>query len=167
MQKAAKKLPSSCRRTDGPQIQAVRQRIFQVEAERISDMKTTALPHIKLYDKNLSRIDTPQGTLSLFAIFLPLLVESLLTNSMGTVNTLILSQYSDDAVAAVGTANQLLSMIYTFYTVISAGTSIFISHRLGAKKRTRLQTPPSLPFSAASCSVFWLEECFPCFPSLS
>ena len=103
----------------------------------------------RLYDKSLSRIDTPQGTLSLFSIFLPLLVESLLTNSMGTVNTLILSQYSDDAVAAVGTANQLLGMIYTFYTVISTGASIFISHRLGAKKRNQAS---DAAFTAILCS---------------
>ena len=113
-------------------------------------MKAIAFPHIKLYDKSLSRIETPQGTLSLFAIFLPLLVESLLTNSMGTVNTLILSQYSDDAVAAVGTANQLLSMIYTFYTVISTGTSIFISHRLGAKKKDQAS---DAAFTAILCSL--------------
>ena len=57
----------------------------------------------------------------------------LLTNSMGTVNTLVLSHYSDDAVASVGAANQLMGMVFTFYTVISTGASIFISHRLGRK----------------------------------
>ena len=67
-------------------------------------MKAITLPRVKLYDRSLSRIETPQGMLSLFSIFLPLLVESLLTNSMGTVNTLILSQYSDDAVAVDGAA---------------------------------------------------------------
>lgn len=118
-------------------------------AERISDMKAITLPRVKLYDRSLSRIETPQGMLSLFSIFLPLLVESLLTNSMGTVNTLILSQYSDDAVAAVGAANQLLSMIYTFYTVISTGTSIFISHRLGAKKKDQAS---DAAFTAILCS---------------
>ena len=146
-------------------------------------MKAITLPRVKLYDRSLSRIETPQGMLSLFSIFLPLLVESLLTNSMGTVNTLILSQYSDDAVAAVGAANQLLSMIYTFYTVISTGTSIFISHRLGAKKkdpdpsssatgwarrkRIRHRTPPSLPYSAALRSASWWEAFCPCLPFLS
>lgn len=112
-------------------------------------MKAITLPRVKLYDRSLSRIETPQGMLSLFSIFLPLLVESLLTNSMGTVNTLILSQYSDDAVAAVGAANQLLSMIYTFYTVISTGTSIFISHRLGAKKKDQAS---DAAFTAILCS---------------
>ena len=118
-------------------------------------MKATSLPRIRLYDRDLSRIDTPQGTLTLFSVFLPFLVESLLTNSMGTVNTLILSQYSDDAVAAVGAANQLLSMIFTFYTVISTGTSIFISHRLGAK---RADLASDAAFTSILCS-FALSLC--------
>lgn len=52
---------------------------------------------------------------------------------MGTINTLMLSHYSDDAVAAVGSATQLLGMILTFYTVIGTGASIVIDHNLGAE----------------------------------
>ena len=73
----------------------------------------------------------------------------------GNGNTLILSQYSDDAVAAVGAANQLLSMIFTFYTVISTGTSIFISHRLGAKKPDQAS---DAAFTSILCS-FALSLC--------
>lgn len=89
------------------------------------------------YDKSLSTIETPQGTLTLSKIFFPLLVEMLLLNTMGTINTLMLSHYSDDAVAAVGAASQLLGMILTFYTVISTGASIVINHNLGAGNHQR------------------------------
>lgn len=112
-------------------------------------MKALHAPRISFYDRDLSRIETPQGTLSLFAVFLPFLVETLLTNSMGTVNTLILSNYSDDAVAAVGAANQLMGMIYTFYTVISSGSSIFITHKLGAKQ---YKSASDAAFTAIVCS---------------
>ena len=84
------------------------------------------------YDKSLSTVETPQGTLSLSKLFFPLLIEMLLLNTMGTINTLMLSHYSDDAVAAVGAATQLLGMVLTFYTVISTGASIVINHNLGA-----------------------------------
>lgn len=99
------------------------------------DTLTGQKKSFQLYDKSLSRIETPQGTLTLVSVFLPFFVEMLLTNSMGTVNTLVLSHYSDEAVASVGAANQLMGMIFTFYTVISTGASIFISHRLGAKQK--------------------------------
>ncbi|MFR6334028.1 MAG: MATE family efflux transporter, partial [Eisenbergiella sp.] len=82
------------------------------------NIRTRELKKFKFYDKTLSHIETPQGTLTLVSVFLPFLVEMLLTNSMGTVNTLVLSHYSDEAVASVGAANQLMGMIFTFYTVI-------------------------------------------------
>ena len=108
----------------------------------------------KLYDKSLSHIDTPRGTLTLVSVFLPFLVEMLLTNSMGTVNTLVLSHYSDDAVASVGAANQLMGMIFTFYTVISTGASIFISHRLGASSSSRGAWQKDAASDAAFTSIF-------------
>lgn len=71
--------------------------------------------------------------MTLSRIFVPFFTEMLLLNMMGTINTLMLSHYSDDAVAAVGSATQLLGMILTFYTVISTGASIVINHNLGAE----------------------------------
>ena len=71
--------------------------------------------------------------MTLSRIFVPFFTEMLLLNMMGTINTLMLSHYSDNAVAAVGSATQLLGMILTFYTVIGTGASIVINHNLGAE----------------------------------
>ena len=60
------------------------------------NIRIRELKKFKFYDKTLSHIETPQGTLTLVSVFLPFLVEMLLTNSMGTVNTLVLSHYSDE-----------------------------------------------------------------------
>ncbi|MBO5033584.1 MAG: MATE family efflux transporter [Lachnospiraceae bacterium] len=89
----------------------------------------------QFYDKNLCRVETSQGTMTLSGVFIPFFLEMFLTNFMGTVNTFMLSFFSDDAVAAVGTASQFSGMIATFYTVIGTGASIVISHNLGASKR--------------------------------
>lgn len=56
-------------------------------------------------------------------------------NLMSTVNTFTLSFYSDEAVAAVGSAGQFMGMILNFYSVISTGASIVISQNLGAKRK--------------------------------
>ena len=114
------------------------------------NIRTRELKKFKFYDKTLSHIETPQGTLTLVSVFLPFLVEMLLTNSMGTVNTLVLSHYSDEAVASVGAANQLMGMIFTFYTVISTGASIFISHRLGARQK---EEASDAAFTSLFCSL--------------
>lgn len=89
----------------------------------------------QFYDKNLCRVETTQGTMTLSGIFIPFFLEMFLMNFMGTVNTFMLSFFSDDAVAAVGTASQFSGMIATFYAVIGTGASIVISHNLGAGQK--------------------------------
>lgn len=99
----------------------------------------------RFYDPALGRVETPQGVLTLPKLFVPFFLEMFLMNLMNTVNTFTLSFYSDHAVAAVGTAGQFMSMIMTFYSVISTGASIVISQNLGAK---RLKTASDAAFCA-------------------
>lgn len=95
----------------------------------------TLLTKLFSYDKALASFESESGTLTLPRVFVPFFLEMLLLNMMGTINTLMLSHYSDDAVAAVGAATQMTGMILTFYTVISTGSSIVINHNLGAGHR--------------------------------
>ncbi|WP_226675806.1 MATE family efflux transporter [Mesobacillus jeotgali] len=71
--------------------------------------------------------------LSLFAITWPLFIEILLYMLMGNADTLMLSQYSDNSVAAVGVSNQILSMVIVMFGFISTGTAILVAQNLGAK----------------------------------
>lgn len=104
------------------------------------------------YDKSLATFETQSGTMTLPKIFVPFFIEMLLLNTMGTINTMMLSHYSDDAVAAVGAATQLIGMILTLYTVISTGSSIVINHNLGAGKK---ETASDAAFSSVVfCGTF-------------
>ncbi|MGG3832854.1 MATE family efflux transporter, partial [Geobacillus thermocatenulatus] len=49
-------------------------------------------------------------TRSLFSLTWPIFIETLLYMVMGNADTLMLSQYSDHAVAAVGVANQIIAL---------------------------------------------------------
>lgn len=71
--------------------------------------------------------------LSLFAITWPLFIEILLYMLMGNADTLMLSQYSDNSVAAVGVSNQILSMVIVMFGFIATGTAILVAQNLGAK----------------------------------
>lgn len=116
---------------------------------------------IQLYDKNLCRVETPQGTMTLSGIFIPFFLEMFLMNFMGTVNTFMLSFFSDDAVAAVGTASQFSGMIATFYAVIGTGASIVISHNLGAGLNQAGEYSSPLPdVRGARCT----DSSHPCAP---
>lgn len=107
------------------------------------------------YNKQLNKIETPSGTITLSSLFLPFFIEMVLINTMGTINTISLSHYSGNSVAAVGAAAQLMNMIYTFYGVVSAGSSIVISQNLGAGRKETAEDASiiSVLFSA-SLSIF-------------
>lgn len=78
-----------------------------------------------------------QGDFRLAALFLPFLAENILKNSMSTVNVFILGHYSDNAVASVGVASQVINMMVMFFTLISTGATVVISQNLGAKNKRR------------------------------
>ncbi len=70
--------------------------------------------------------------MSLFAITWPIFIEILLHMVMGNADTLMLSQYSDNAVAAVGISNQIISVVIVMFGFITAGTGILVAQQLGA-----------------------------------
>ncbi|MBT2688993.1 MATE family efflux transporter [Bacillus sp. ISL-47] len=71
--------------------------------------------------------------LTLFALTWPIFIEILLHMLMGNADTLMLSQYSDESVAAVGVSNQILSLVIVMFGFVATGTSILIAQNLGAK----------------------------------
>jgi putative MATE family efflux protein len=75
--------------------------------------------------------------LTLFALTWPIFIEISLHMLMGNADTLMLSTYSDDAVAAVGVANQLLSIVLVMFGFVAMGTGIVVSQYLGAKENRK------------------------------
>ena len=72
--------------------------------------------------------------MSLFALTWPIFIEIFLHMLMGNADTLMLSQYSDNSVAAVGVANQILSLIIVMFGFVATGTVILVAQYLGAEK---------------------------------
>jgi len=72
---------------------------------------------------------------SLFALTWPIFIEISLYMLMGSADTLMLSQYSDNSVAAVGVSNQLLNLLIVMFSFITTGTTIVIAQLLGAGRR--------------------------------
>lgn len=70
----------------------------------------------------------------LFQLSVPIFVESIMNTIMGSVDTIMLSAYSDDAVAAVSIANQILFLIQVLACIVTTGTSILCAQYIGAKK---------------------------------
>ncbi|MDG5473456.1 MATE family efflux transporter [Jeotgalibacillus sp. ET6] len=72
--------------------------------------------------------------LTLFALTWPIFIEISLHMLMGNADTLMLSQYSDNSVAAVGVANQILFLLIVMFGFIATGTSILIAQYVGGSR---------------------------------
>lgn len=69
----------------------------------------------------------------LVRLVIPIFIETLLIMMLGAVDTIMLSQYSDESVAAVGVVNQIVTFAFLIFEVINIGTSVLCSQYLGAK----------------------------------
>lgn len=74
------------------------------------------------------------GRLSLFSLTWPIFLETLFGMLIGSTDTFMLSSLSDEAVAAVGVANQFIFFTLLLFSVIGTGTSVVIAQYLGAGK---------------------------------
>ncbi|MGD6991769.1 MATE family efflux transporter [Sutcliffiella horikoshii] len=106
--------------------------------------------------------ETNTKKLTLFALTWPIFIEVLLHMLMGNADILMLSQYSDDSVAAVGVANQILFMLIVMFGFIATGTTILVAQYLGSKNReiaaevTVVSIGANLIFSIAISIVVFL-----------
>ncbi|WP_156289835.1 MATE family efflux transporter [Oceanobacillus salinisoli] len=69
------------------------------------------------------------------ALFIPILVEQLFILLLQNMDILMLSQYSDESVAAVGLANQLIIVATMVYGFINIGTTIQLTQLSGANNK--------------------------------
>ncbi|SFS77675.1 MATE family efflux transporter [Paenibacillus sp. 453mf] len=77
---------------------------------------------------------TETNNLKLFALTWPIFLELLLFMLMGTVDTFMLSAVSDEAVSAVGTANQIVIIAILILEVIGNGAAIVVAQYIGSRK---------------------------------
>ena len=68
----------------------------------------------------------------------PVFIEMALVMMLGAVDTVMLSRYSDNSVAAVGLDNQLISLVFLVYQFFSMGAAILCAQYIGAGMRKRL-----------------------------
>lgn len=71
-------------------------------------------------------------------ITIPVFIEIALVMLLGAVDTVMLSRYSDNSVAAVGLDNQLMSLVFLVYQFFSMGAAILCAQYIGAGLHKRL-----------------------------
>lgn len=77
----------------------------------------------------------------LFHLTWPMFCEMVLFFIIGSVDTVMLSGYADNAVGAVGVANQIMSLFNVVANIITAGTGILCAQYIGAGRSTEEKQP--------------------------
>lgn len=99
---------------------------------------------------------------SVFSLAWPIFLQSLLGISLGYIDTIMLSNYNDTAVGAIGNANSVLGFLALAFTVISSATGIMVSQYLGAGKKDKMNViyTVSIAFNLALSVIISLIVAF-------
>lgn len=86
-------------------------------------------------------MQTLDKRINLVTLAVPIFMENFLRMMLNNVNVLMLSRYSDKAVAAVGVSNQFINLLLMIYGTLAFGTAVIIAQNLGAgNKETAAKT---------------------------
>lgn len=69
---------------------------------------------------------------------LPIMLQNLLASSVSFIDTIMIGVVGEDALAAVGLANQMFFLITLFFFGVSSGAAIFVAQYWGAQDRTSM-----------------------------
>lgn len=106
---------------------------------------------------------TPPPRPQLFKLALPIFIESALHALTSTVDVLMVSTISDDAVAGLSVANQFVMVAVTLFSFVAIGGSVVITHSLGGGDK---QGARDTVITATSVN-FWMGLIISLFVALS
>lgn len=69
---------------------------------------------------------------------IPIFVELFLQLLVGNIDQIMISRYSQEAVAAIGNGNQIMSILIIFLNVVGSGTTIVLARFLGADNKEKV-----------------------------
>ncbi|WP_036709029.1 MATE family efflux transporter [Paenibacillus pinihumi] len=87
---------------------------------------------------------------SLWLLAWPIFIELFLQFLLGTVDTLMVSRISDNAVAVVGISNQLFNALTTLFATVASGAGIVIAQKLGSRREDDARTVAIIAFKVTA-----------------
>ncbi len=91
--------------------------------------RNTKNPKININDYTMKRI---------VLMSIPIFIELFLQLLVGNVDQIMISRYSQNAVAAIGNGNQIMSILIIFMNVAGSGTTIVLARYLGANNKEKV-----------------------------
>ncbi|RCX16175.1 putative MATE family efflux protein [Fontibacillus phaseoli] len=90
--------------------------------------------------------DSEKNKFSLWLLAWPIFIEQFLQFLLGSVDTLMVSRISDNAVAVVGFSNQLFNALTTLFATVASGAGIVIAQKIGSRKEEEARTVAIIAF---------------------
>lgn len=84
---------------------------------------------------------------SLWLLAWPIFIEQFLQFLLGSVDTLMVSRISDNAVAVVGFSNQLFNALMTLFATVASGAGIVIAQKIGSRKGEEARSVAIIAFN--------------------
>lgn len=81
------------------------------------------------------KTETEITTTKIFKMSLPIFVELLLQIMVGNVDQFMISHFSQDSVAAIGNANQIMNIIIIVLNTMSCATTILLTQYIGSRNQ--------------------------------
>lgn len=72
---------------------------------------------------------------NVWQLTIPIFIESLMFSLMGSIDVVMLAKFSDDAVAAVSVANQVMFLIQVLACIVTTGSGILCAQYIGADRK--------------------------------
>ncbi|MCL6457411.1 MAG: MATE family efflux transporter [Gorillibacterium sp.] len=94
----------------------------------------------------------------------PIFIEVFLQTLLGTVDTIMVSRISDDAVAVVGISNQIFGALTTLFMTFAGGAGILVAQRIGSKRGEEARTIAIMGVSISTLIGIFLSIILFSFP---
>ena len=87
---------------------------------------------MKLYDKTkIDKNNMMYDTRALLALAIPVIIEQLLSSLMGTVDTMMVSNVSEEALSAVSLVDSINVLVFQVFAALATGGTIICSQYIG------------------------------------
>lgn len=83
-------------------------------------------------------MNTTGQTFSLTKLAWPIFIELIFTMLIGNIDQYMVSSYSQNAVAAIGNANQILNLLLILFNIVSTSTTILVSQYIGSNNKHKV-----------------------------
>lgn len=90
--------------------------------------------------QDILTVTSSLGSLNLTKLAVPMFFEVIFNFLIGTVSTIVLSGYSEDAAAATGMASIVINLFSILFTGIAGGCSVLVSNLIGAEHIRKAQS---------------------------